>query len=576
MGIGKIKKQVTKLIYCNGKQVIIRDLQNPLDTWMYEEHKHETTVARIAPSGFYIASADVSGRILIWDCAGEDKVIKLEKQSIGAIADMAFSDDSKRIIVGGNGREKFGEAFFVDGGASVGEISGHTKQITSLDLKQTRPFRLITGSEDFLLGWFEGPPFKFKKSVSEHTRYVNCVRFSPDGNKIISVGSDKKGLLLDGKEGTKLGELSATGAHGGSIFGAAWSPDGSKIATASADKTVKVWDQNGGLLHTYSCFGNDVNDQQLGCLWQDGMIVSVALSGTIYYLDENNTSAPKKALLGHNKLITALAYDSKAQRAFTADSTGYVIEWNTSNGEARTFKGAAHTSQVKGLTTNNGKLISISIDDSIKFSSLDSLDYGESIALGGQPVAVSAQKEITAVATSAGIVILNGHQITLKHNISFSASAIALSPDTTHLAVGAKEGQIYVYTLNGGALKQEYVLEEHRGEITTLAYSHDGKYLGAGDGNREVKVWEGKTSKVSQWVFHTSRVQSLSWAPDNIHLATGSVDSSVIVWNVSQPDKRIILKLAHLGGVRGVAFQDENTVLSVGEDCAMKSWALTY
>jgi len=314
LGVGKIKKQVSKLIYCVGKQVVIRDLHNPLDAWMYGEHKHDTTVARFAPSGFYIASADVSGRIVIWDCVGEDKVIKLDKQSIGPISDIAFTDDSKRIAVGGTGREKFGEAFFLDGGASVGEITGHSKPVTSIDIKQTRPYRLATGSEDFLLGWFEGPPFKFKKTVAEHSRYVNCVRFSPDGNKLISVGSDKKGVILDGKEGTKIGELSANGAHGGSIFGVSWKPDGSKIATASGDKTVKLWDDNGNLIKTYNCFGNDVNDQQVGIAWEDNVIVSVSLSGSINYLDENNAEAPKKVLLGHNKLITSLTYDNNSKK----------------------------------------------------------------------------------------------------------------------------------------------------------------------------------------------------------------------------------------------------------------------
>jgi len=163
-----------------------------------------------------------------------------------------------------------------------------------------------------------------------------------------------------------------------------------------------------------------------------------------------------------------------------------------------------------------------------------------------------------------------------KHAITYNASAIALSPDTTHVAVGSKEGKIHVYTLNGGKLSDSHVLEGHRGEVTTLAYSHNGKYLGAGDANREVKVWEGKDSKVNGWVFHTSRVQSVAWAPDNVHLVTGSVDSAIIVWNVEKPDSRILQKLSHIGGVRAVAFQDNNTVLSAGEDCAMKSWTINY
>ena len=70
---------------------------------------------------------------------------------------------------------------------------------------------------------------------------MNCLRFSPDGNKVVTVGSDKKGFIYDGKEGTKLGELSETNGHSGSIYSVAWSPDSSKFVTASVDKSVKVW-----------------------------------------------------------------------------------------------------------------------------------------------------------------------------------------------------------------------------------------------------------------------------------------------------------------------------------------------
>ena len=62
----------------------------------------------------------------MWDCVGEDRVIKLDKASIGSIVDMAWSDDSKRIAVGGQGREKFAEgriALPYTDNSSLGSVS---------------------------------------------------------------------------------------------------------------------------------------------------------------------------------------------------------------------------------------------------------------------------------------------------------------------------------------------------------------------------------------------------------------------------------------------------------------------
>ena len=53
-------------------------------------------------------------------------------------------------------------------GTSNGDITGQSRPVNTCDLKPSRPFRIITGSEDNTVAVYEGPPFKFKttKTVS--------------------------------------------------------------------------------------------------------------------------------------------------------------------------------------------------------------------------------------------------------------------------------------------------------------------------------------------------------------------------------------------------------------------------
>jgi WD40 repeat protein len=74
----------------------------------------------------------------------------------------------------------------------VGEIMGTSKPINSVDFKPTRPFRAVVASEDSNICYFEGPPFKWNKTLSEHTRFVNVIRYSPNGEKFASGGADGK------------------------------------------------------------------------------------------------------------------------------------------------------------------------------------------------------------------------------------------------------------------------------------------------------------------------------------------------------------------------------------------------
>ncbi len=60
---------------------------------------------------------------------------------------MAWTDDSKRLVAVGQGSSKHGEAFMIDGGASVGDIGQHMKPILSCDVRQVRPYRFISFSK---------------------------------------------------------------------------------------------------------------------------------------------------------------------------------------------------------------------------------------------------------------------------------------------------------------------------------------------------------------------------------------------------------------------------------------------
>ena len=46
------------------------------------------------------------------------------------------------------------------------------------NVQPSRPFRIVTGSEDNSAAVYEGPPFKFKSTKNEHTRYCQVAKRS--------------------------------------------------------------------------------------------------------------------------------------------------------------------------------------------------------------------------------------------------------------------------------------------------------------------------------------------------------------------------------------------------------------
>lgn len=81
--------------------------------------------------------------------------------------------------------------------------------------------------------------------------------------------------------------------------------------------------------------------------------------------------------------------------------------------------------------------------------------------------------------------------------------------------------------------------------------------------------------KLKNMLYHTARINTLAWSPDNSKVATASVDSSIYVYDVSKAaSTRTAIKNAHLGAVSALVFVDPTTLASGGDDACVRIWAL--
>nr|XP_046240438.1 WD repeat-containing protein 1 [Scatophagus argus] len=573
-------------LYTNGKCVIIRNIDNPAIADIYTEHAHQVTVAKYAPSGFYIASGDASGKIRIWDTTQKEHLLKYEYTPIsGKVKDIAWTEDSKRIAVVGDGREKFGAVFLWDSGSSVGELSGHAKLINSVDIRQKRPYRLVTSSDDTCGSFFEGPPFKFKFTLRDHSQFVNCVRFAPDGSRFVTAGADGQLFIYDGTKGELVGSLGGEKAHNGGIYAISWSPDSTQLISASGDKTVKLWDVGAGTAVTTFNMGTDVTDQQLGCLWQKDHLVSISLSGYINYLDKNNPDRPIRVIKGHSKSIQCLTVHRSDGRSdiYSGSHDGHINYWDAGTGENDCFSGKGHTNQVSKMVTDGSELVTCSMDDTLRYTSIGKKEYSASdvVKMDFQPKSVSAAPGGLSLAVCIGQIVLlkDKKKLFTMDNLGYEAEVGVIHPGGTTVAVGGADGKIHLYSIQGTTLKDEGKTMDVKSPITDMAYSDDGAYLAVIDEKKAATVFtvaDGYSVK-NEFYGHHAKPVSLAWSPDNEHFATGGMDMMVFVWTVSDADVRIKIPDTHrLHHVSGLAWIDEHTLVTASHDASIKQWTVTY
>ncbi|GAU24290.1 hypothetical protein TSUD_48790 [Trifolium subterraneum] len=566
--------KTNNILYCTARSVIIRNLDNPLQVSVYGEHSYPVTVARYSPNGEWIASADVSGTIRIWGTHNE-YVLKNEFRVLsGRIDDLQWSADCQRIVACGDGKGKsFVRAFMWDSGSTVGDFDGHSRRVLSCAFKPTRPFRIVTCGEDFLANFYEGPPFKFSMSIRDHTNFINCVRYSPDGSKFVTVSSDRKGIIYDGKTGNKLGEFSEEDGHKGSIYAVSWSPDSKQVLTVSADKSAKVWDidENGSgtvhktLTHTES---GGVEDMLVGCLWQNDHLLTISLGGTINLYSAKDLDQSPKSLSGHMKNITVLNLLNKSEKMLLSSSyDGVIIRWIPGIGYSGKFDGKQF-GLINLLEAAEGEVVTAGFDNKVFRVPLHGDNFGpaEHVDVGSQPkhVALALNSPALAlIAIESGVVLLNGSKIVATVNLGFVVTTCTISPDGNEAIVGGQDGKLRIYSISGDTLTEQTVLEKHRGAISAIKYSPDVSMFASADLNREAVVWNCVSREVvlNNMLFHTARINCISWSPDSKLIATGSLDTCVIVYEIGKPAaSRRTIKGAHLGGVYGLTFIGPETV----------------
>ncbi|QCD85425.1 transcriptional coactivator HFI1/ADA1 [Vigna unguiculata] len=577
------------IVYTNARSVVIMSLENPLQVSVYGEHAYPATVARFSPNGEWVASADASGTVRIWGTRN-DFVLKKEFRVLsGRIDDLQWSPDGLRIVACGEGKGKsFVRAFMWDSGTNVGEFDGHSRRVLSCAYKPTRPFRVVTCGEDFLVNFYEGPPFRFKLSHRDHSNFVNCVRYSPDGSKFISVSSDKSGFIFDGKSAEKIGELSSEGGHTGSIYAVSWSPDGKQVLTVSADKSAKVWDisedNNGKVKKTLTCPGSGgVEDMLVGCLWLNDYLVTVSLGGIISIFLASDLDKAPTAFSGHMKNVSSLSILRSNPKVLLSSSyDGLIVKWIQGIGYSGKVQ-RKEGSQIKCLVAVEEEIVTSGFDNKIRRVSLhgDQCGDAEAIDIGNQPKDLSVallSPELALVSIDSGVVMLRGTKIVSTINLGFVVTASAVSPDGSEAIIGGQDGKLHIYSISGDTLVEEAVLEKHRGAISVIRYSPDVSMFASGDLNREAIVWDRASHevKLKNMLYHTARINCLAWSPDSRRIATGSLDMCVIIYEVDQPaSSRITIKGAHLGGVYGLTFTDEYSLASSGEDAFIRVWKIT-
>ncbi len=151
--------------------------------------------------------------------------------------------------------------------------------------------------------------------------------------------------------------------------------------------------------------------------------------------------------------------------------------------------------------------------------------------------------------------------------------SVAISPDSSLVVSGGKDGKVILWSLTEGKVVQE--LYQHTGVVTNVKFSPDGKRIVSGASDDKMAVHDlDKKIQSTALSFHTDDVTAIAFLNNKMVISAGA-DGKVAFWNLEKNELQTSFK-DRRSWIRSIAVEEEGRYLyTVGDNGRVHEWTIS-
>jgi WD40 repeat protein len=331
--------------------------------------------------------------------------------------------------------------------------------------------------------------------------------------------------------------LAVLGEHGKEVYDADASPDGTMIATACRDGTVRLWDRTSGALQNQAAVKHGAATQ---CRFVDRETLIVRDAQALEAWTVKTLTTVRAFELPARAGCAALSAD---RRRLAAGSATTVAVWDLATGD----RIAAFDEPECGTSWTSPRIKALAF----------SPDGSELLVLVWAAGGGSAHIRRTA----------DGRErLAVQHA---GLQACDWSPDGATLALAQGDT---IRLLNPADGSTGRVLEGHRAEVTSCAFSPDGRWLVSGAADEQIRIWRMRTGDAHVILRgHVHRIASCRFLPGG-EVLSASADATARLWRVREDDAAPEVDPV-AGRVHACAWLPGGRLVFGGDDRALRLWS---